>query len=127
MRKQIIAPSGRALWRYAAPVGGNATLVNVQACVRTNVLQEATLAIYEDDRLAWCAPICTCCMSAVERLCSVHIFTCSQCMRTSAMMSLCEHCVCSMRTCNLKRYFTRDLLCVRRRCFSETLPQDNLA
>ena len=55
---QIIAPSGRALWRYTAPAGGNATLVNVQACVRTNVLQEATLAIYEDDRLAWYATIC---------------------------------------------------------------------
>lgn len=60
MQMQIIAPSGRALWRYAAPAGGNATLVNVQACVRTNVLQEATLAIYEDDRLAWCATICLC-------------------------------------------------------------------
>ena len=58
LQPQIIAPSGRALWRYTAPAGGNATVVNVQACVRTNVLQEATLAIYEDDRLAWCAMIC---------------------------------------------------------------------
>lgn len=52
---QIGAPSGRALWRYAAPAGANATLVSVQACVKTNVLQEATLAIYEDGRLAWSA------------------------------------------------------------------------
>ncbi|KAK9821432.1 hypothetical protein WJX81_004949 [Elliptochloris bilobata] len=52
-KSPITAPSGRALWRYAVPAGGNATLVSVQACVRTNVLQEATLAVYEDGRLAW--------------------------------------------------------------------------
>lgn len=52
---QIGAPSGRALWRYEVPAGSNATLVSVQACVKTNVLQEATLAIYEDGRLAWSA------------------------------------------------------------------------
>ena len=52
---QIGAPSGRALWRYVVPAGANATLVSVQACVKTNVLQEAALAIYEDGRLAWSA------------------------------------------------------------------------
>ncbi len=55
MWRQIAAPSGRALWRYAVPASANATLVLVQVCVKQNVLQEATLAVYEDGRLAWCA------------------------------------------------------------------------
>ncbi len=55
LRRQIAAPSGRALWRYAVPASANATLVLVQVCVKQNVLQEATLAVYEDGRMAWCA------------------------------------------------------------------------
>ncbi len=70
---QIGAPSGRALWRYVVPAGANATLVSVQACVKTNVLQEATLAIYEDGRLAWSANeglMIECSYQTLRRLCA---------------------------------------------------------
>ena len=65
------------------PAGGNATLVNVQTCVRTNVLQEATLAIYEDDRLAWCATICLCGMFKYERLSLQQFHACSCARQTT--------------------------------------------